>query len=74
MTPQSTRRTAGERAHATITHELIPLTCNEMRHLFINLPSPPEMASITCCTGHDGDDDTKARARISHYRRREATP
>jgi hypothetical protein len=31
--------TAAERAHGTITHALIPLTCNEIRHLFIHLTS-----------------------------------
>jgi len=31
--------TAAERAHDTITHALIPLTCNEIRHLFIHLTS-----------------------------------
>ena len=31
--------TAAERAHDTITYALIPLTCNEIRHLFIHLTS-----------------------------------
>ena len=73
MTTLSTRRTAGERAHATITHELIPLTCNEIRRLFINLPSRANGIHHLLHWSR-WRRRHQARARVSHYRRREATP
>jgi SRSO17 transposase len=65
---------AGEHAHATITHELIPLTCNEIRHLFINLPNRARHGIHHLLHWSRWRRRHQARARVSHYRRREATP
>jgi hypothetical protein len=74
MTTLSTRRTAGERAHATITHELIPLTCNEIGHLFINLPSRARNGIHHLLHWSRWRRRHQARAHVSHDRLREATP
>ncbi|MFE6162129.1 IS701 family transposase [Streptomyces sp. NPDC056486] len=64
--------TAHERAHRPTPHELIPLTCNEIKHLFTALA-----ATAVRPTGHrlswsDWRRRHQARSRACHYQRQAA--
>jgi hypothetical protein len=61
-----------ERTRHPAPPELIPVTCNEVQHLFAALLAQPPGAPTSGCAGRCGDDDIKPRARTCHYRRQPA--
>jgi SRSO17 transposase len=65
---------AAEHARHRVTHELIPLTCNEIRHLFTNLTNRGGHSITHLLHWSRWRRQHQARARASHYRRREAAP
>jgi len=64
--------TATERTTHTVTDELIPLTCNEIRHLLVNLAGRTRHTAEHVIGWSRWRRRQQARARASHYRRREA--
>jgi hypothetical protein len=60
--------TANERAHRS-PNELIPLTCNEIRHLFTTLIVRPAHAAAHRLRWSYWRRRHQARARSSHYQR-----
>ena len=61
--------TANERAHQVASNELIPLTCNEIRHLFTTLLARPAHAAAHRLRWSHWRRRHQARARASHYQR-----
>jgi SRSO17 transposase len=64
--------TVAERTHDTVVHKLIPLTCNEIRHLFVSLidHARRDIAHLLCWSRWRRQH--QAHARACQYRRREA--
>jgi len=48
-----------ERTRHPIPPALVPVTCNEVQHLFAALLAGPQVTSPTCCAGRCGDADIK---------------
>jgi hypothetical protein len=65
--------TAAERAHDTVVHKLIPLTCNEIRHLFVFLIDHARRDIGHLLRWSRWRRQHQAQARACHYHRREAT-
>jgi hypothetical protein len=63
---------ATERTHHTVAHELIPLTCNEIRHLFVSLLNHARHDAEHLLHWSRWRRHHQALARAHHYRRREA--
>jgi SRSO17 transposase len=63
---------AAERAHGATTHNLIPLTCNEIRHLFIRLVNRARRDIRHLLHWSRWRRQHQARAKASHYRRQAA--
>jgi SRSO17 transposase len=64
--------TATERTCHTIVYRLIPLTCNEIRHLFMSLINPVRHGTEHLLRWSRWRRQHQALARACHYRRREA--
>jgi SRSO17 transposase len=62
--------TAHERARAPVPDGLIPLTCNEIQHLFTTLVTQPIHPAAHRLRWSDWRRRHQARSRASHYRRR----
>jgi SRSO17 transposase len=63
--------TATERTHHTVTSVLIPLTCNEIRHLLVSLTGSARHGVEHLLRWSHWRRQHQARAKASHYRRRE---
>jgi len=64
---------ATERTQHTVT-ELIPLTCNEIRHLFVSMLNGARHDLDHLLRWSRWRRQNQARARASHYHRRQAPP
>jgi SRSO17 transposase len=65
---------AAERARHTVVHVLIPLTCNEIRHLFMCLLNQARHGTQHLLRWSRWRRQHQARARAHHYRQRESVP
>jgi SRSO17 transposase len=65
--------TAAERIGHTVIQELIPLTCNEIRHLFVSLLHHPRHNTEHLLNWSRWRRQHQALARVYHYRRQETT-
>ena len=64
--------TAERTTHHTVAHELIPLTCNEIRHLFVSVLNHARHDTEHLLHWSRWRRQHQALARAYHYRRREA--
>ncbi|KPI02132.1 hypothetical protein OK006_7810 [Actinobacteria bacterium OK006] len=61
--------TAHERTHAPAADDLIPLTCNEIQHLFTTLATQPTRTAAHRLRWFDRRRRHQARPRPCHYQR-----
>ena len=64
---------AAERAHGATMHDLILLTCNEIRHLFIRLVNRARRDIRHLLHWSRWRRQHQSRAKASHYRRQAAS-